>query len=140
MRTKQSAGNLPDGSAFLVGNPVKRRSRYPLVVTLSEDGRVFDRAWLLRAGGDALQPLRYPGRYKRSGYSYAKSAVIGGWLYVAYATNKEDIEITRVPVDALAASPPAVMPIPGPSVSCSTDWPTARHRLKSSARGSAGSG
>ena len=72
-----------------------------LVVTLSEDGRVFDRAWLVRAGGGDLQPLRHPGRYKRAGYSYPKSVVIDDWLYIAYATNKEDIEITRVPVGAL---------------------------------------
>jgi hypothetical protein len=100
-RTKQSAGNLPDGSAYLVGNPVTNRSRYPLVVTVSKDGRLFDRAWWLRAGGRDMQALKYPGRYKRPGYSYPKSAVIDDWLYVAYATNKEDIEITRVPVTSL---------------------------------------
>jgi predicted neuraminidase len=100
-RTKQSAGNLPDGTAFLVGNPVGNRSRYPLVVALSQDGRIFDRAWLLRAGGEALPALRYDGQYKRQGYSYPKSAVIGDWLYVAYATNKEDIELTRIPLSSL---------------------------------------
>jgi hypothetical protein len=92
---------LPDGSAYLVGNPVTNRSRYPLVVTVSKDGRLFDRAWWLRAGGRDMQALKYPGRYKRPGYSYPKSAVIDDWLYVAYATNKEDIEITRVPVTSL---------------------------------------
>lgn len=94
-RTKQSAGNLPGGTAFLVGNPVGSKSRFPLVITLSEDGSLFDQAWLLRAGGTELPEMRYEGRYKRPGYSYPKSAVSGGWLYVAYATNKEDIEITR---------------------------------------------
>jgi hypothetical protein len=102
-RTKQSAGNLRDGTAFLVGNPVDNRSRFPLVVALSQDGRVFDRAWLLRAGGEALPALRYEGQYKRPGYSYPKSAVIGDWLYVAYATNKEDIELTRIPIKSLQA-------------------------------------
>lgn len=102
-RTKQSAGNLPDGTAYLVGNPVSGKARYPLVVTLSRDGRTFDRAWLLRAGGDALPAMRYAGQYKRPGYSYPKSAVIGDWLYVAYATNKEDIELTRLPIASLYA-------------------------------------
>lgn len=97
-RTKQSAGNLPDGTVFMVGNPVKSRSRYPLAIMLSEDGKLFDTAWLLRRGGSALPPLRYPGQYKRPGYSYPKSVVIGRWLYVAYATNKEDIEVTRIPL------------------------------------------
>jgi hypothetical protein len=96
-RSKQSAGNLPDGSVFRVNNPSGSRSRIPLVLSLSGDGRVFDRAWLLRGGGADLQPGRTEGRYKRPGYSYPKSIVIGDYLYVAYATNKEDIEITRVP-------------------------------------------
>jgi hypothetical protein len=47
-RAKQSAGNLPDGTAFLVNAPRADRVRIPLVVTLSADGRVFDRAYLLR--------------------------------------------------------------------------------------------
>jgi hypothetical protein len=102
-RTKQSAGNLPSGIAYLVGNPVASKSRYPLVVTLSEDGKTFDRAWLLRPGGVRIPLLRYEGQYKRPGYSYPKSAVIGEYLYVAYATNKEDIEITRVPHRTLQA-------------------------------------
>ena len=100
-RTKQSAGNLPDGTAFLVGNPVESRSRFPLVLTLSQDGQVFDRAWLLRAGGEPLPAIRHEGQYKRPGYSYPKSAVIDNWLYVAYATNKEDIELTRIPLESL---------------------------------------
>lgn len=100
-RTKQSAGNLPDGTAYLVGNPVSSKNRHPLVLVLSRNGRVFDQAWLLRAGGDALPVMRYEGKYKRQGYSYPKSAVLGDWLYVAYATNKEDIEVTRVPLDSL---------------------------------------
>ncbi len=99
-RSKQSAGNLPDGTAFRVNNPVSSKRRYPLVVTLSDDGRVFNRAYLLR-GGDDLQDLRFEGKYKREGYSYPKSLVSGDYLYVAYATNKEDVELTRVPVEAL---------------------------------------
>lgn len=100
-RTKQSAGNLPDGAAYLVGNPVEGKTRYPLVLVISADGRIFDQGWLLRAGGDALPAMRYDGKYKRQGYSYPKSAVLGDWLYVAYATSKEDIEVTRVPLDSL---------------------------------------
>ncbi|NHK26433.1 exo-alpha-sialidase [Parvularcula flava] len=96
-RSKQSAGNLPDGTVFRVNNPVPNRARYPLVVSLSEDGALFDRAWLLRAGGEDMQPMRSEGLYKRPSYSYPKSIVWGDYLFVAYATNKEDVEITRVP-------------------------------------------
>ncbi len=100
-RAKQSAGNLPDGTAFLVNCPSGTRERVPLAVTLGRDGHVFDRSLLLRGTGD-LPPLRYPGKYKRPGYHYPKSLVADGFLYVVYATNKEDVELTRVPLSALA--------------------------------------
>lgn len=100
-RAKQSAGNLPDGTAFMVNNPSGKKTRYPLVITLSKDGFLFDKAFLLRSGGDDLQPLRYDGKYKRKGYSYPKSVVWEGYLYVSYATNKEDVEITQVPLGSL---------------------------------------
>jgi hypothetical protein len=100
-RAKQSAGNLPNGAAYLVNAVGIDKVRIPLAVTLSKDGRVFDRSYRLRGKAD-LQPLRYPGRYKRPGYSYPKSVVWGDWLYVGYATNKEDVELTRVPLKELA--------------------------------------
>ena len=82
-RAKQSAGNLPDGTAFLVNEPSGNKNRIPLVVSLSKDGRVFDKVFVLRRGGADLQPLRTPGRYKRPGYHYPKSVVWNGWLYVS---------------------------------------------------------
>lgn len=100
-RTKQSAGNLPDGTVFRVGNPNAHKARFPLVLSLSADGQHFDRAFLLRAGGADMQPMRRAGKYKRPSYSYPKSTVSDGWLYVAYATNKEDVEVTRVSVGRL---------------------------------------
>ena len=99
-RAKQSAGNLPDGTAYFATAVGVDKVRIPLAVTLSDDSRVFDRSYRLRGKGD-LQPLRYPGQYKRPGYSYPKSVVWGDWLYVAYATNKEDVELTRVPLKGL---------------------------------------
>jgi len=100
-RSKQCAGNLPDGTAYMINNPSGNRNRFPLVITLSRDGFLFDKAYLLRAGGIELPPLRYPGKYKRPGYSYPKSVLWGEYLYVTYATNKEDIELTRIPVSRL---------------------------------------
>ncbi|MDE2163206.1 MAG: exo-alpha-sialidase [Alphaproteobacteria bacterium] len=99
-RAKQSAGNLPDGTAFLVNEPSGTKRRVPLVVTLSRDGGLFDKAFLLRGGAD-LQTLRFPGKYKNTGYDYPKSVLWKGWLYVGYATNKEDVQLTRVPVKSL---------------------------------------
>lgn len=108
-RAKQSAGNLPGGTAFLVNAPNADRIRIPLAVTLSSDGRCFDRSFLLRGKGD-LQPLRAAGTYKRPGYSYPKSTIWKGHLYVGYAANKEDAQLTRVPLASLAAKPGAPLP------------------------------
>ena len=99
-RAKQSAGNLPDGTAYMVNNPSGNKDRFPLVITLSRDGKVFDKAFLLRGGND-LQQMKAEGKYKRSGFSYPKSVLWGEYLYVGYATNKEDVEITRIPVSSL---------------------------------------
>lgn len=97
-RVKQSAGNLPDGRAYFVGTPTGCKRRSPLVVLFSNDGLLFTEGYLLRAGGSDLQPQRYPGKYKTLGYSYPKSLVYNGKLYVAYATNKEDVECTWMPL------------------------------------------
>ncbi|KSB87983.1 hypothetical protein AS593_18910 [Caulobacter vibrioides] len=101
-RAKQSAGNLPGGAAYLVNAPNSDRPRLPLAVTLSSDGRVFTHSFRLRGQGD-LQPLRFPGQYKRPGYHYPKSVVWNGALWVGYAANKEDVQVTRVPLRAVEA-------------------------------------
>ncbi|MDT0684228.1 sialidase family protein [Roseicyclus sp. F158] len=100
-RTKQSAGNLPDGTAYMAGNPTGTKARMPLAVVTSADGELFDEAYLLRSASD-MQDLRYEGQYKRPSYSYTKSYVWNDDLYVAYATNKEDVQFTRVPLDTIA--------------------------------------
>ena len=99
-RAKQSAGNFPNGMAFMVNNPSGNKTRIPLVITTSKDGFLFDKAYLIRSGGQNLQPLTTDGKYKRIGYSYPKSFVSGNYLYVGYATNKEDVEMTRIPLDS----------------------------------------
>ncbi len=105
-RAKQSAGNLPDGSAYLVNAPNDEKLRVPLAITLSRDGRRFDRAYLLRGAG-SLQPMRFEGRYKRPGFHYPKSVIWKDHLYIGYATNKEDVELTRVPLADLTEPAPA---------------------------------
>ncbi len=102
-RSKQSAGNLPDGRAYLVNAPNADRVRRPLAITVG-DGRCFTDSYLLRGAAD-LQPLRTEGKYKRPGYHYPKSVIWGDYLYVGYATNKEDVQVTRVPLSALKTKP-----------------------------------
>jgi hypothetical protein len=43
-RSKQSAGNIGDSTAFMVGNPADNKTRIPLAVTLSRDGKFFNTA------------------------------------------------------------------------------------------------
>lgn len=107
-RTKQSAGNLPDGTAYFACNPVDNKTRLPLALLLSDDGTSFDRGYLLRSSNE-IQSLRFSGSAKRAGYHYPKSMVHDGYLYVAYATNKEDVEYTRVPISQLSTGINAVV-------------------------------
>lgn len=98
-RTKQCAGNLPDGSAYMVCCPSSGKWRWPLVLLLSHDGKVFDKAILLRSGlSDDLPPRRYEGRYKTLGYSYPKAFVHQNKLYVGYSVNKEQVDCTIIPL------------------------------------------
>lgn len=98
-RTKQCAGNLPDGTAFMVSCPSGSKQRWPLVLQLSNDGINFSQSILLRSGASSdLPERRYEGRYKTIGYSYPKAIVAGDCLYIGYSTNKEDVECTIVPL------------------------------------------
>ncbi|MGN0591290.1 exo-alpha-sialidase, partial [Ruminococcus sp.] len=100
-RTKQSAGNLSDGTAFMAGCPTNNSLRSPLAVTLSKDGKTFDTAYLLRSNSSDPE-LVYTGTAKRKGFHYCKSLVANGNLYVCYATNKEAVEITIVPESSIS--------------------------------------
>lgn len=100
-RAKQCAGNLPDGTAFIVNNPINtNKPRTPLALTLSSDGVTFGQSWLLR-GGDDLPAQRYTGKAKTLGYSYPKAMQSNGYLYVGYSTNKDDVQCARIPISEL---------------------------------------
>ncbi|MFT3753122.1 MAG: exo-alpha-sialidase [Paludibacter sp.] len=101
-RSKQCAGNLPDGTAFFVSNPVSSKTRIPLVLTLSSTGKVFTKAYVMREGGSGLQAQRYTGTSKTLGYSYPKTCIWNNYLYASYSTNKEDVEITRIPLSSVS--------------------------------------
>lgn len=110
-RAKQCAGNLPDGTAFMVNNPGRvtnsenKTWRVPLALTLSTDGQTFDRSYLVRSGADGDYPVqRYAGKAKTLGYSYPKAVVYGNYLYISYSTNKEDVQVTRVPLNDISVN------------------------------------
>lgn len=127
-RSKQSAGNLPDGTAFFASNPVNNKNRQPLVLTLSADGQLFNKAYLLRAGGSDLQAQRTSGKSKGLGYIYPKSMVDGDYLYVAHSTNKEDVEYVRIPLAAIMLNTDGIQQLPydGTAISTADDatYPT----------------
>ncbi len=96
-RTKQCAGNLPDGTSYMVCCPANGKWRWPLVLLLSRDGVRFDNAVLFRSGeADDLPPRRYEGKYKTLGFNYPKAFVYKNSLYVSYSVNKEDVQCTII--------------------------------------------
>ncbi len=105
-RSKQSAGNLPDGTAYIVNAPNAGKLRMPLALSIAADGRCFNRAWLIAAATD-LQPLMHEGRYKRAGYHYPKSTIWNGKLVVAFTANKEDVMLASIPLSDVQAEKPA---------------------------------
>lgn len=67
----------------------------PLVLSLSDDGVHWDRAFDVR---DSCPPRRYPGRAKGPGYQYPGAVVVGSQLLVSYSVNKEDIAVSIIDV------------------------------------------
>ncbi|MGM9736027.1 MAG: exo-alpha-sialidase [Candidatus Cryptobacteroides sp.] len=127
-RSKQSAGNLPDGRAFMVWNPSDSKDRWPLVIAVSTpdtDSDAISRAstgeyadpaaqsgpqtvtdairWTRTVLLDEsdLSPMRKDGLYKRRGYSYPKSFVHDGYIYIGFAMNKEDAYVLRIRISDL---------------------------------------
>ncbi len=103
---RSSAGNLPDGAAFVVNNSSQRPNsvyppigrRIPLTVALSDDGVTFDRARSIRSEPTRM---RFSGENKLPGWQYPHAVVWGEHLYVAYSVNKEDVAVTRIALDDL---------------------------------------
>lgn len=110
-KSKQCAGNLPDGTAFIVNNPVQSETRSPLVIHLSKDGETFSQSYLLRTGytedDDATGGIQNKRGSAGSGYCYPKAMVHGDYLYVSYSTNKEDVEYTRIPLSSIQLNDPS---------------------------------
>lgn len=85
------AGELPDGSVWLIGSDAPRQNAY---LTWSRDGIRFDHTWL-------LLHLRYeatPGICKGplGGAQYFKSIPRGNYLWVVYSVAKEKVGILRL--------------------------------------------
>jgi hypothetical protein len=94
--SKSVSGTLPDGRIYLVGN--QSIGRDPLVISLSRDGVVFDRAAAIRAGAPRV---RIRGRAKGPGFQYPAVTIVGDALWAIYSIGKEDVAVSRVPLAAL---------------------------------------
>jgi len=97
-----TAGRLPDGRNFIIGNFVhnpetdateRHYPRYPLVIALSTDGKVFDKAYAIR-----IEPttVRFPCGGSADGYDYPDAIVVDDSIWVVYSINKQDIGLSRV--------------------------------------------
>ncbi|HUZ46944.1 MAG TPA: exo-alpha-sialidase [Terriglobia bacterium] len=98
--SKAVSGSLPDGKNYLIGNQVLQRVRDPLVIGLSPDGKVFNWAAAIRHGHT---PVRLPGHAKDMGFQYPSAIVVGKALWVIYSIDKEDVEVSRIPLKELGS-------------------------------------
>jgi hypothetical protein len=101
--SRTNAGKLPDGQVYVINNiiplnPGGSGGRSMLAISLSGDGLNFDRVAVIRY---APPPRRYEGRAKAIGFQYPHSVVVGDNLWVMYSVNKEDIQLTRIPLEEL---------------------------------------
>lgn len=97
-----AAGQFEDGTVYVLCNSPKRQDMY---ITVSKDGRLFDKSWLLlhRRLADytpgAMKTQGGPG----SGPQYFRPTLVGKSLWIIYSVSKEHVGATRVPVEALRA-------------------------------------
>ncbi|HPN85343.1 MAG TPA: hypothetical protein PK821_08420, partial [Victivallales bacterium] len=94
------AGELPDGTVYIVCNSPNRRTMF---ITLSKDGRVFDKTYFLM---HKMLSDYTPGIMKReggpgAGPQYFHATVVGKSLWIVYSISKEHIGITRIPLSKL---------------------------------------
>ena len=89
------AGELPDGRPWIICNNRTRRDMY---LTLSNDGRTFDRTWLL------MHNPRKPsddGMHKGGGPQYFQAVTVNGNIWVVYSITKEQVGVSRIPLSLL---------------------------------------
>ncbi len=97
--SKNMAGRLSNGWYYLINNPKTDGLRDPLTISFSRDGWTFSAPKILRR---AAPERRYPGGAKNNrSFQYSHAIEHDGKLWVIYATNKEDIEVSAFEIEAL---------------------------------------
>jgi hypothetical protein len=87
-------GKLPDQRFYYVGIPdtVHHYARTPLILSLSSDGRFFDKQYLI---ADQPYQLQKEGLWKGGQYGYPHTIIHKGYMYVIISRQKEAIEVIR---------------------------------------------
>ncbi len=95
--TKFHFGRLPDGRFYDVGcpDPEPRWQRSPLVLSLSGDGKRFDRHLILADDSTPYEQCA-AGMHKGGDYGYPHTLVHDGCLHVVVSRRKEAVEVLRV--------------------------------------------
>jgi hypothetical protein len=97
--TKFHCGRLPNGEFYIVGNPDPAGNRCPLIISVSKDGVIFDREYII---DDQYRPMRVNGMHKGGIYGYPHTYIDSeGDIYVICSINKEDIMVYRFPASSL---------------------------------------
>lgn len=105
--TRTQAIKTEEGRTLLVGSQnvsyfdqALYLDRDPLTISISEDGYSFDKIFTLRT--DSPKSFRIPGISGRNpGYAYTSSIIHEGSLYTLYSIGKEDMGISRVPLNTI---------------------------------------
>lgn len=90
---------LSNGLYALLVNP-STQGRIPFSIAVSKDGLVYDRIANVRT---EPTKARWAGRAKGAGYHYMRGFEHDGKLYTIYSVNKEDIEVTSIPLTEFTA-------------------------------------
>ncbi|SCW41534.1 exo-alpha-sialidase [Mucilaginibacter sp. NFR10] len=87
-------GRLPDKRFYYVGIPdtLHHYDRNPLVLSLSSDGKSFDKNYII---ADELYHLKKEGLWKGGQYGYPHTIIYNGYMYVIISRQKEAIETLR---------------------------------------------
>lgn len=96
--TKFHCGRLADGRFYIVGSPDPAGARCPLVISVSDDGKVFDREYVIDG---TFRPIRQQGKYKGGIYGYPHSLIADGKMHVICSINKEDIHVYTFDINQL---------------------------------------
>lgn len=93
-------GKLPDGRYYYVGIPdtLQHYARTPLVISLSADGRSFNKHFII---ADELYALKKEGLWKGGQYGYPHTMIKDGYMYVIVSRQKEAVEILRFRLNKL---------------------------------------